>query len=412
MAIRAKKEWGLWFLAPHHSQLVASLHPSYMAAELIVCLALWMIKLLWATGWEGQTRLASIYMQGAFPSLPRRLEICFFHYLLDDHRHLNRINQIVTVIQPYSGIQRANAQLIIHSFCLETESARAARFRSCVINVLCCRGRAAACLKEENGNRDREGVCERSGKTAELTRSRDSLKVKARAADDMKQKMRESQEKQSRSLSPCSFSHVTFRKLSCFERNVCLSSLFVLLNAPPVIKRIKQLRWVHFQEMSSGKGSPCVHSSDDATLPDNVCMETAKQTHPRQSCSTLNPPCNTCRSLSACITDLDRSEAMCSCACVIIPDHHSVQHLHVVTSNGLDVKLHYLALFFPFCQADHFSLPLVPPSSANGGQEKWSYGLLMNGDSSPPAYTVYNRAQTLTQVAACATIHCVMTAMF
>lgn len=281
MAIRAKKEWGLWFLAPHHSQLVASLHPSYMAAELIVCLALWMIKLLWATGWEGQTRLASIYMQGAFPSLPRlprRLEICFFHYLLDDHRHLNRINQIVTVIQPYSGIQKANAQLIIHSFCLETESARAARFRSCVINVLCCRGRAAACLKEENGNRDREGVCERSGKTAELTRSRDSLKVKARAADDMKQKMRESQEKPSRSLSPCSFSHVTFRKLSCFERNVCLSSLFVLLSAPPVIKRIKYI----FRKWAVGKG---LHVCTAQTMPrfqiTSAWRQRSKRTHGR-----------------------------------------------------------------------------------------------------------------------------------
>lgn len=41
---------------------------------------------------------------------------------------------------------------------------------------------------------------------------------------------------------------------------------------------------------------------------------------------------------------------------MIIPDRHSVQHLHVVTSNGLDEKLHYLALFSPFFQADHFSL--------------------------------------------------------
>lgn len=98
MAIRAKKKWGLWFLAPHHSQLVASLHPSYMAAELIVCLVLWMIKPLWATGWEGQTRLTSIYMQGGFLFLPRHPEICFLHYLLDNHQHFNMVNQIVTVI--------------------------------------------------------------------------------------------------------------------------------------------------------------------------------------------------------------------------------------------------------------------------------------------------------------------------
>lgn len=78
-----------------------------------------------------------------------------------------------------------------------------------------------------------------------------------------------------------------------------------------------------------------------------------------------------CGSLSACITDLGRSEAMCSCACVIIPDHHSVQHLHVVTSNGWDGELHYLALFFPFCRLIVFpstSLLLVPPSAASGGQ--------------------------------------------
>lgn len=98
MAIRAKKEWGLWFLAPHHSQLVASLHPSYMSAELIVCLVLWMIKLLWATGWGGQTWLTSIYMQGGFLFLPRHLEISFLHYLLDSHQHFNTGNQIVTVI--------------------------------------------------------------------------------------------------------------------------------------------------------------------------------------------------------------------------------------------------------------------------------------------------------------------------
>lgn len=63
--------------------------------------------------------------------------------------------------------------------------------------------------------------------------------------------------------------------------------------------------------------------------------ERAKPTHPRRSCSTLNPPRNTCGSLSACVTDSDRSAAMRSCACIIIPDHHSVQRLHVVTSNGL-----------------------------------------------------------------------------
>lgn len=77
MAIRVKKEWGLWFLAPHHSQLVASLHPSYMAAELIVCLVVWMIKLLWATGWEGQTWLTSIYMQGGFLILPATWKSAF-----------------------------------------------------------------------------------------------------------------------------------------------------------------------------------------------------------------------------------------------------------------------------------------------------------------------------------------------
>lgn len=135
-----------------------------------------------------------------------------------------------------------------------------------------------------------------------------------------------------------------------FHQSFCPSLL------PPVTKRVKPPRWVHFQESSSGRGSPCVPSSDDAPLPDNVCTETATQTRPRQSCSTLKPPCNTCRSLSACITDSDRSGAMCSCACIIIPDHHSVQHLHVVTSNGSHVKLHDLALFSPFCQADHFSL--------------------------------------------------------
>lgn len=136
MAIRAKKEWGLWFLAPHHSQLVASLHPSYMAAELIVCLALWMIKLLWATGWEGQTRLASIYMQGAF-SLPAsplgNLLFALFIGRSSAFQYGKSNSHSNTTIG--SGIQRAGAQLIIHSFCLEPESARAARYRSCVINV-------------------------------------------------------------------------------------------------------------------------------------------------------------------------------------------------------------------------------------------------------------------------------------
>lgn len=137
-----------------------------------------------------------------------------------------------------------------------------------------------------------------------------------------------------------------------------------------------------------------VHGSNNVKVPDNTGTKTANQTHPRRSCGTLNPPCNMCGSLSAYIPDWGRSAAMCSCACIIIPDHRSVQHLHVVTSNGSDVKLHYLAL----CQKPLSSLPgwwffslLVPPSTASGGQEKWSYGLLMNAHSSPPAHIIMPR---------------------
>lgn len=72
MVIRAEEDWGLWFLASHHSQLVASLHPSYMAAELIACLVLWMIKLLWAASWDGQALLTShLYARWiSFPAAP------------------------------------------------------------------------------------------------------------------------------------------------------------------------------------------------------------------------------------------------------------------------------------------------------------------------------------------------------
>lgn len=120
MAIRAKKEWGLWFLAPHHSQLVASLHPSYMAAELIVCLVLWMIKLLWATGWEGQTRLTSIYMQGgfSFPASPlgNQLFALFIGQSSAFQYGKSNSHSNITI---GSRIQRAIILLIIHSFCLE-----------------------------------------------------------------------------------------------------------------------------------------------------------------------------------------------------------------------------------------------------------------------------------------------------
>lgn len=120
MAIRAKKEWGLWFLAPHHSQLVASLHPSYMAAELIVCLVVWMIKLLWATGWEGRTWLTSIYMQGGFLILPRPLEnqLCALFIGQSSAFQCGKSNSHRNITID-SRIQRAIIQLIMHSFCLQ-----------------------------------------------------------------------------------------------------------------------------------------------------------------------------------------------------------------------------------------------------------------------------------------------------
>lgn len=60
--------------------------------------------------------------------------------------------------------------------------------------------------------------------------------------------------------------------------------------------------------------------------------------------------------LSHCITELDKSAAVCSCACNIIPDHHSVQQLCVVAANDalllllvllllLLVKQHFLTLY-------------------------------------------------------------------
>lgn len=153
MAIRAKKEWGLWFLAPHHSQLVASLHPSYMAAELIVCLVLWMIKLLLgATGWERRTRLTSIYMQGGFLLLPRHLEIRLFALFIGQSSPFqygkSNSHSSITID---SRIQRAIIPLIIHSFCLEPESGG--------IHKLCNQhvilpAHTAACLNREEGNKE------------------------------------------------------------------------------------------------------------------------------------------------------------------------------------------------------------------------------------------------------------------
>lgn len=125
---------------------------------------------------------------------------------------------------------------------------------------------------------------------------------------------------------------------------MCPSSLFLLFSSRHEENKAAKMRPFSGNEQRGKVLRVCTAR----TLPAHLCVETAKQTHPRQSRSTLSPPCNTCRSLSACITDWDRSGAMCSCACIIIPDHLSVQHLHVVTSNGSDVKLHYyLALFSP-----------------------------------------------------------------
>lgn len=49
----------------------------------------------------------------------------------------------------------------------------------------------------------------------------------------------------------------------------------------------------------------------------------------RQSEHTSNPPSTTRVNLSGCITESDKSAAMCSCACNIIPYRRRVQHLIV-----------------------------------------------------------------------------------
>lgn len=119
MAIRAKKEWALWFLAPHHSQLVASLHPSYMAAELIVCLVLWMIKPLWATG---SHTLQSICRRDFAPR-PCHSEFHFFALFIGQWSISISISNSHSNISINSRIQRAITGRIIHSFCLEGSGA-------------------------------------------------------------------------------------------------------------------------------------------------------------------------------------------------------------------------------------------------------------------------------------------------
>lgn len=211
------------------------------------------------------------------------------------------------------------------------------KFRSCVIGVFYCRGRAAARLKGRRGNMESAGGCERgsdkrAGKVVRCMKMKgNSRKVAGEARND--------NDRQSRILLPCFLLCVKVKKLVCsVEKNWSdITSNRILLSQ-------KEWNKPDFQEMSSGEVSPCIHSSSEVKVPDNTCMETANQTHPRQSRGALTHPCNTRESPSAHITGSDRSAAMCSCACIIIPDHRSVQHLHVVTSNGLDVKLHYLAL--------------------------------------------------------------------
>lgn len=62
-----------------------------------------------------------------------------------------------------------------------------------------------------------------------------------------------------------------------------------------------------------------------------------EHTHSR-TLSYLKPTESTCANLSDCIRELDKSAAMYSCACNIIPECRSVQRLCVVASNGVDMK--------------------------------------------------------------------------
>lgn len=62
---------------------------------------------------------------------------------------------------------------------------------------------------------------------------------------------------------------------------------------------------------------------------------------PQHSYNTPNPRRATRADLSHCITELDKSAAVCSCACNIIPDHHSVQHPCVAATNDVVVKQHF-----------------------------------------------------------------------
>lgn len=153
-------------------------------------------------------------------------------------------------------------------------------------------------------------------------------------------------------------------KSESFQGHEVKAARILPLSALICSPRIKENKAAKVRTFSGNEhwGSFFHLAAAQTVLPVSVCVEPAKRTHPRQSRSTLRPACNTCRSLSACIADLDTSQARCSCACIIIPDHHSGQHLHVATSNASDVNLHYWALFALLCPAHHFSARSPPLS--------------------------------------------------
>lgn len=155
-----------------------------------------------------------------------------------------------------------------------------------------------------------------------------------------------------------------------------------------------------------------------------------------------NPPSTARTNLSDRIAELDRSAAMCSCACNIIPDCHSVRRLCVVASNGTDVKLcphNLIPSSLCALAVIHRDAPQRPPSPAlaevlakHEAEESFPFSLswpLLNwhnlrlplmsivgrkmksvdaNEFRLKSSSIYNHVQTLTEVLApCVMFYCV-----